>query len=321
MNFAYPWILPAALLAVLPLIFHGVREFGYPSLVYLPKDSPSKFLRWLLRLAAAATAALLVTAAAGPYNEGGSVTRLGEGAQIVVVFDRSGSMSETLSTELVITGGESKLSAARRVLLEFMRRRPGDMFGVVAFSSTPMAVAPMTEDRKMAEAAVASAEARSMGYTSLGRGLALGLDYFRDRPFTAARFILLVSDGGAEIGPENREILRALFQSRRASLIWIYTRGVREESVLEITDESASESLKMHRFFGSLGVPYQVFEATSSQGLERAVDQVAALTNLPTRYEERLPRRNLAQPLYTAALVLITGLIIARLSEVREWKS
>ncbi|MGQ0700449.1 MAG: vWA domain-containing protein [Panacagrimonas sp.] len=320
LEFVNPWLLPVALIALVPLLWHGVREFAYPSLAWWPPDLASRVMAIGLRALAALAVALLIAAAAGPYLEGGTVTRVGRGAQIVVVFDRSGSMSEMLTTSYDEVGGESKIAAARRLLLEFMRQRKGDMFGMVAFGSSPIAVAPLTEDRAVAEAAIASAEVRSFGFTQVGRALALGLDYFRDKPFTGSRLVLLISDGGAEIGAEDRRLLEALFLARRVSLVWIYARGAREESVIvDVKEGELSQSLSMHRFFGALGIPYQVFEATNPDGFQRAIAEVGRMTNLPTRYEERLPRQDLAQPLFTAGLVLIGLLIGAKLFEVRRW--
>jgi mxaC protein len=319
LSFTDPWLLPALLLALLPLIFHGVRRHAHPSLIDIPIDWPSRWLQIGLRVLAASTLALLIIAAAGPYAGGGSVSHVGSGAQIVVVFDRSGSMSETMASGFDDTRkGESKIVAARRILLEFMRQRRGDMFGIVAFGSTPIGVAPLSDDRPMAEAALKSAEARSMGFTSIGRALGMALDYFRDRPYTAARMILLVSDGGAAIPPADRELLQSLFSSRRASLIWLYTRGAREPSVIDGAANS-SQSLSMHQFFSQLGVPYQVMEATSTADVQSAIDQVGRLTNLPTRYQEQLPRRDLATPLYSLALLMLALLVGAKLAEVRSW--
>lgn len=328
LEFAHPWLLPALALALLPLLRHGLPDVAYPSLAWWPRDAASRAMAVALRALAALCVALLVFAAAGPYLDGGTVTRVGRGAQIVIVFDRSGSMSESLAAsfddEIEQETRESKIAAARRLLLEFMRQRAGDMFGMVAFGSSAIAVAPLSEDRAVAEAAVASAEVRSFGFTQVGRALAMGLDYFKDRPFTGSRMILLISDGGADIGSEDRRVLEALFQARRAALVWIYTRGAREESVIQGSDadldlRGASQSYSMHRFFALAGIPYQVFEATNAEGLRRAITQVGRMTHLPARYEERLPRRDLAEPLFTVSLILLALLIGARLFEVRRW--
>ncbi|HEV7490118.1 MAG TPA: vWA domain-containing protein [Rhodanobacteraceae bacterium] len=321
LHWTYPWALWALPLAVLPLFDYGARTFAYPRTADWPADRASSVLRALLRAAGAFCVAALVVASAAPYLEGGSQTLSGQGAEIVIVLDRSGSMSEPL---IGTTGAndhhENKINAARRVLLAFMQRRPGDTFGMTTFNASPIGVAPLSEDRGLVEAGLVSAEARSEGYTAPASALALALDYFRERPLTAARIVLLVSDGGATIKEENREKLRALFAERHATLIWIYTRGDEEPSILAPRRNASTDSLSLHEFFGNMGSPYEMFEVTSPEGLERAVSEVGRMTNLPTRYEQRLPRRDLAEPLFALALAGICILIAARSLEVREWQ-
>ena len=62
-----------------------------------------------------------------------------------------------------------------------------------------------------------------------------------------------------------------------------------------------------------------MFEVTSPEGLEHAVSEIGRMTNLPTRYEERLPRRDLAAPLFMLAACGLVLLIAARAMEVRQW--
>jgi mxaC protein len=322
LHWTYPWLLWALPLALLPLFDYGSRAFAYPRTADWPADVASTVLRALLRGAGALSVASLVVASAAPYLEGGTQVLSGQGAEIVIVLDRSGSMSEPL-----IGAGdgsahpEAKINAARRVLLDFMQRRPGDTFGMTTFNASPIGVAPLSEDRGLVEAGLASAEARSEGYTAPASALALALDYFRGRPLTASRVVLLVSDGGATIKEENREKLRALFAERQASLIWIYTRGEGEPSILAPQTSRDVDSLTLHEFFGGMGSPYEMFEVTSSDGLEHAVAEVGRLTNLPTRYEQRLPRRDLAAPLFALALAGIALLVLARSMEVEAWQA
>ena len=322
LHWTYPWVLWALPLATWPLFDYGARTFAYPRTADWPADALSSWLRAALRAAGALSVALLVVASAAPYLEGGTQTLSGQGAEIVIVLDRSGSMSEPLiGTSGAHDVHENKINAARRVLLAFMQRRPGDTFGMTTFNASPIGVAPLSEDRELVEAGLVSAEARSEGYTAPASALALALDYFRDRPLTAARIVLLVSDGGATIKEENREKLRALFAERHASLMWIYTRGEEEPSILAPRRGAATDSLSLHEFFGGMGSPYEMFEVTSGEGLERAVAEVGRLTNLPTRYEQRLPRRDLAAPLFALALAGIGVLICARSMEVQAWES
>jgi len=324
LHWTYAWALWLLPLALLPLFNFGARTFAFPTISDWPRDVASALLQLSLRIVGALTLLALIVASAAPYLEGGTQILSGTGAEIVIVLDRSGSMSEPLigmgdaGSIRGETHAESKIESARKILLAFMQRRPGDTFGMVTFNASPIGVAPLSEDRALVESALVSAEARSEGYTAPARALGLALDYFRDRPFTAARVVLLVSDGGATINSENRAKLTDLFAARRASLIWIYTRGEQEPSI-RVPQKFASESLSMHEFFESLGSPYQMFEVTNPEGLARAAAEVGRLTNLPTRYEQHLPRKDLAGPLFGLALLCILALVAARLLELQTW--
>lgn len=335
------WLLP---LALLPFVSHGMKRFDYPGLEDWPVDRYSEYLRWGIRLVASLAIVSLIIAAAAPFTEGGTMTKVGVGAEIVVVLDRSGSMSEGIkgrefnrqSAEAGESGQHflSKIEAARGVLLKFMRQRPADTFGIVAFNASPISVAPLSSDRALAEAALLSAQSQSTGFTALSRALALALDYFEDRPYTASRLILLVSDGDAIIEPEDQAVLKQAFLRQRAQLMWIYVRGERELSILDtviagdneiITQQdkdyaAQKQSAPMHQVFTQLGMPYQAFEVDSAEGFQSAMTAVSRATNKPTRYEYRLPREDYAVYLYAMSMLLIGLLLWFKQQEIEAWK-
>ncbi len=335
------WLLPIALL---PLITHGIKKFSFPGLEDWPRDHLSLLLQWASRALASLAIVSLLIAAAAPYTEGGTVTRTGVGAEIVVVLDRSGSMSEGLKgrdyNRQAAEAGESsenflsKIEAARAVLLKFMLARPADTFGMVVFNSAPISVAPLSSDRALAEAALLSAQSQSTGFTALGRALALALDYFEGRPYTASRLVLLVSDGDALIEKEDQEILKQAFSRHHAQLMWIYVRGERELSILDTviagdneiiteadkTYAATKQSANMHEVFNQLGMPYQAFEVDSEEGFENAIAAVSNATNKPTRYEYRLPRRDFGQYFYMTTLLILACMFWLKKSEINIWK-
>ncbi len=340
-NVKILWLLP---LALLPLISHVVKRFDYPGLQDFPKDIASDILRWAVRGLASLTLACLMVAAAAPFTEGCVTSRVGEGAEIVIVLDRSGSMSEGLKgrdyTRQAAEAGESdahflsKIEAARAALLKFMRARPADTFGMVMFNSAPISVAPLSADRELAEAAMLSAQSQSTGFTALGRALGLALDFFEGRPYTATRLILLVSDGDALIDAEDQDILKNEFARQRVQLMWVYVRGERELSILDTVIAGDNEiitqgdtqyaakkqSASMHEVFGQLGMPYKAFEVDSEEGFNQAIAAVAHATNKPTRYEYRLPRQDFAWYFYLASLFLLTGLVWIKQMEISAWR-
>lgn len=343
LHFSHPLLLWGLPIALLPLLYLGVRQFAFPSVQGWRLPWSARVVPWLLRLLAMFTLASLVLSMAGPYREGGTEQRIGKGAEIVIVLDRSGSMSEGLKGRDVnrqqAEAGESedhflsKIEAARAVLLKFMRQRPGDTFGVVAFNSSPISVAPLSADRALAEAALLSAQSQSTGFTALSRALGLALEYFEGRPKTASRLILLVSDGDAIIEPEDQVILKQAFEHYGAQLMWVYVQGDRETSILdtvlagdnEIITEAdrvfaeSAQSASMHQVFSQLGMPYQAFEVDSEIGLQQAVQAIAKATNKPTRYEYRLPRQDLAGIGYIVTLLLLGLLGWIRQKMLTEW--
>lgn len=328
------WLLP---LALLPMISYGVRQFNFPGLEDWPKDLLSDWLRWGVRAIAALTLVSLIIAAAAPFSEGGTVTKVGEGAEIVVVLDRSGSMSENLQSDNQSINAKpvSKIEAARKVLLKFMEQRPADTFGIVAFNAAPISVAPLSADRELAKAAIKSAESNSSGFTALNRALAMGLDYFNGRSFTATRLIMLVSDGDAVIEPADREILKNQFKQYRAKLIWVYVHAGVEKNILdsviagdnEIITNAEKEKVEinqnvaMNRLFEELDIPYQAFEVNSEAGLQQAVAEIGRATNKPTRYEYRLPRQDYAIYFYVLTMLLLGALFWLKQIEIKAWKA
>lgn len=315
------------LLALMPLFSYGVKQFNYPGLEAWPKDLLSDSLSWLVRVLAAMTIIVLTIAAAAPFTDGGTKTKIGNGAEIVVVLDRSGSMSENLVRQdpLIQKKSITRIQASRDVLLKFLDQRQADTFGLVAFNASAIAVAPLSSDRELARAALKSAESYSSGNTALSHALETGLNYFKDRPLTATRVLLLVSDGDAKIKPEEKDVLQQLLQQYHVQLMWIYVQDD-DDHFLDVTDVSRIDGaidtdVALHQLFQSLGVPYSAFEVSSESGLQRAVTEISAMTNKPSRYEYRLPRQDYAGYFYWFALILLCHLFWFRQHEINYWVS
>jgi mxaC protein len=94
MSFDAPWLLWLLPLAVLPLLASGTTALSNGWLAFAPRDRLSDVAGWALRGAAALAIAALVIALADPWRPEYSVERLGQGAEIVLVLDRSRSMDQ-----------------------------------------------------------------------------------------------------------------------------------------------------------------------------------------------------------------------------------
>lgn len=321
-QFEQPAWLWALCLAALPWVWHGQRRLGWASLRGLPVDRGSRAMDLGLRLAASLAVAAAAVSLAGGYLQGEPVERTGTGAHIAVLLDRSASMADGFAGGR--TGGEeSKGVVAARLLDGFVRQRPLDLFAVTGFSTAPMPALGLTADHEAVRAAIASSASPGIGLTNIAAGLSLALGQFAGQPYTGSRVILLVSDGAASIDPRAQARIRRLFQEHQVQLYWIYLRspGGNRPSSLPHPDAGAdvAPEYHLHRFFEDLGTPYRLYEAENPQALEAAIGDVSRLQNLPLRYLQAQPRRDLAPWCDTLALLAVAALCLARSLEVRQW--
>jgi hypothetical protein len=110
---------------------------------------------------------------------------------LVLVFDKSGSMAETI-------GGVSKIEVARQAAAEAARLLPPtDAIGVLAFDSKAEIVSPIADARDEAALRAALARVRPGGSTAIFPALETALQLLRapGRPRDARRHVVLISDG------------------------------------------------------------------------------------------------------------------------------
>lgn len=339
MNLAFdqPWVLVFLVTALLPWIRNRVGIATFSSLAVLPGDTFSTVLDWLLRTAASVALATLVVGIAGPYRSGEAVERIGRGAEIVLLLDRSRSMDQPFHKATrspadyrpAFSGpvGEAKGKVARRLLAEFAAGRPQDRFAMVAFSAFPMRVLDFTQKQDVIQAAIRAGDVgRGLSDTEIGRGLISALSLFEDRVYTGSRVILLVSDGGAHLDEDTRRVITETMKRHRAALYWIYIRSANSPGLLPGKDVSkdVAETVPehfLHEFFQSMGTPYRAYEAEDPEALQRTIADINRAESFPIRYFETLPRRDLSQSFFVVALALTALLAAAAALEVRPWRN
>ncbi len=289
----------------------------------IPEDPLSEWMDRGLRFAASLAIVLLIIGISGPYQREQPVEHIGTGAHIVLLLDRSSSMNENFTGRyLGARASESKSAMARKLLSEFVDRREHDLFAMVAFAAAPIYVLPLTDDRVAVQSAIAAAGARGHGVTNIAPGLAMAVDFFRQRPKEGSRLVLLVSDGAARIDDETRERLKQMFQETGTTLYWIYLRNPTSAPLTERPanpNESTTPEYFLNAYFESLDVPYKAFEAENPDAMEKAIREVERLENLPLPYQEILPRQDLSNRFITTSVTLMLLLLVARLLEKREW--
>ncbi len=323
-GFSQPLWLLLLPLAALPFLPFARRRLPYPALALLPNDSRSRWLETLFNILLASFLCSLIISIASPFAKERKVARVGTGAHIVLTIDHSSSMNENFSGRYFGgTAKETKMAAARKLLAEFIQRRPKDLFSVVAFSTAPRRILPLTDDHEALIAAVNALGTRGQGLTNIAPGLAMALETFHHHPLTGARVILLVSDGGAHMDQDIQDRLRQDFNDLAVSLYWIYLRDPNSVSVLQPPKRNQSETtapeIFLHRYFQTLGVPYRVFEAENSASLAEALATVEQLENRPLYYFETLPRQDLAAFSFGLTLILGLPLLILSAWELDRW--
>lgn len=317
------WLL-ALPLALMPLFTAGMASSTYPWLALLPADLPSLALSALLRALAVCAIVALVLGLAGLHQSGQTVERIGRGADIVLLLDRSNSMDNTFAGQAAQDGSEeSKTAAARRLLADFAGHRPHDRIGVAEYSTSPLFVLPLTANKAAVQAAIAASRYPALAYTNISKGLAMALDFFDTPPVGGSRLILLISDGAAAIDKDSELQLRTLFKQRGVRLYWVFLRTAHSPGIFsqpaDPRDDNADAmpELYLHRFFQSLNIPYQAYEAENPGAMQQAIADINRLEHLPVHYFEQLPKKDLSAACYRWAMALLALLLAAKTAEAR----
>lgn len=347
MSFDRPlllWLLP---LALLPLLAPAASAMTYSSIALMPRDRLSSVLRWALRGAAFAALAALIVAIAGPYRPEYPIERVGTGAEIVLLLDRSRSMDtpfarsapkndptakglgatalEAYVRNSAHRASKSKGEVAREMLGEFAARRPNDRFAMSVFSTLPIPVLDFTQKPAVIQAAISAGNiGRGLGETNIGLAVESALHRFDERPYTGSRILLLVSDGGDHVDPDAEAAIAHLVRKHRVSLYWIYIRSARSPGLHAPESQGGAESETvpeyfLDRFFRSLDTPYRAYEAEDPEALQAAIDDVNRLENLPITYVDTIPRRDLSAWVIVLALAAVLLLLLASRFELQRW--
>jgi mxaC protein len=326
MNLAVntPWALTGLVLALLPLFNNGMRTSPAPWTALISGDTLSVFIVCCLRLCAVAAIAGLVLGMAGLHRTEQSRERIGHGAHIVLLLDRSSSMDNTFAGRAPNGSDESKATAARRLLTDFVKQRQTDLIGVAEYSTSPLFVMPLTENKNAVQAAIAATATPALGFTHVSKGLGMAISFFEQQPVTGSRIVLLVSDGAAAIDHDSEQKLRLWFKQQQVRLYWIFLRTAGSPGIFDQPEDSRDDNagampeLYLHKFFLGLGSPYQAYEAESPDALKQAIADINQLENLPMHYVERIPKQDLSAACYSVAAFLLLVLLGVKFFEVKR---
>ncbi len=219
---AEPWWL--LLLLTIPLLmFMGYRQgirgwIIYPTLRVLgtlgwkPKDKPFRLAPLVLPL-------MLVPAIIGlarPQEAKSRTSRTASGIDILIALDVSYSMStaDFFESSGMMRRPERRIEAAKKIINEFIKRRPDDRIGIVSFAARPYTVAPVTLDHQILEYTLkdlALVNSRTESGTAIGSAIAAAgsrleklqrdtEDEEKSKTKTKSKVIVLVTDGASNSG-------------------------------------------------------------------------------------------------------------------------
>jgi len=328
-GFVHPWVLLALPLLLVPLLVPVRRPLAWSDLALLPADPVADRLARLLQIAAALAIAATTLAFAAPYLPEASFARIGRGAEIVLLLDRSRSMDQIFGPatnqlhEGDVRNDESKAHIAKRLIAEFSAGRPNDVFSMLDFTNIAIPTLDFTQKREAVQAAILAADVgRGLADTDIGHALQSAGERFSDRVYTGSRIVMLVSDGGGQIEPDLRKYLTQLYKRNRIALYWIYIRSYYSPPLtgpIDTQDEDSVPERFLNKFFSGMGIPYHAYEAQNSEALKRAIEDVGRLEAHPITITDLAPRRDLSPWLFALAAALCSVLAWAKFLERSEW--
>ncbi len=182
-------LLPLALLwyffkrkeEVVSLRISSIQGFSTNSL--LPKLKPMLFVLRLFALVC------IITAMARPQTEDISTrTKTTKGIDIVMAIDVSSSM---LARDLK----PNRLSALKEVAADFIKKRPNDRIGIVAYAGESYTKTPITSDKSIVLNALKEITYGQLNDgTAIGMGLATSVNRLKDSK-AISKVIILLTDG------------------------------------------------------------------------------------------------------------------------------
>jgi len=333
MNFIAPWFLLLLPFALAPFLLRQATPHIYSWSEMLPVDWASKIIGFLLKLLGSFIIALLVLALSQPFSNQRTVERIGEGAQIGLVLDRSASMDDPFaSAESSEKAGETKSAAASRLIIDFFNSRTNDMVGVITFSNSAMFILPLTQNKDAIKAAVNATAGNALFQTNIGAGLTSSAELFNGVADSGSRAIILVSDGAGRIDADTQQKIRDWFDQFQIGLYWIVLRQPDGISIFDENyvndqmlqykrdDDPLPPALELYEYFKTFRSPFQAFEAEDPKSLEKAIGEINLKEKKPITYTEIIPGKNHSLILLITAFIMSLVFLILKFLEVKSFR-
>jgi mxaC protein len=322
MNFLNAWVLFFLPLIAVPFIFFQASNNNYSWNEMIPSDPLSMIIGVLLKFLSSVIIALLVVLLAEPFSDQKVVERVGEGAQIGLVLDRSASMDDPFSGG-GDKAGETKSAAASRLIIDFFEARTNDMVGVITFSNSAMFVLPLTENKEAIKAAVTATAGNALFQTNIGAGLTSSAALFNEVADSGSRAVILLSDGAGRIDANTQQKIRDWFDRFDIGLYWIVLKqeggiSIFDEDYVPRDEDQLPPQIELYEYFSTFRSPFKAYEAEDPKSLETAIKDISLKEKKPIAYSERIPGKSYSLPFLLAALFLSLLLLLLKFIEVKS---
>jgi Ca-activated chloride channel family protein len=319
-RFESPWLL--GLLLLLPLLAAwpllakrwkrptGLR-YADVRLAAQPTRPWRVAMRPLLQALRLLALALIIIAVARPQTGQAREIVRGEGVDIALALDISGSMA-SLDFQ-----PQNRLEAAKRVIGDFVQKRPYDQIGLVVFASNAFSQSPTTTDHNVLLRLLDRTElATDLGIddgTAIGMGLANAGNMLKNSE-AKSKVVILLTDGvnnAGEIDPMTAA------EAAKVLGIKVYTIGMgrpgqvavpvvdifgREQIVYQ---ESALDEATLQAIADVTGGRY--FRAEDTAALQEIYDEIDSLEKSQVEVERYTRHQELMGWLLVPALGLVAG--------------
>ncbi len=257
-------------------------------------DNAAVLLQWL-------GIALLCIALARPQKGFERLPEAGEGVDIIITLDVSGSMTQT-------DYYPSRLAAAKKAALTFIEGRPNDRIGLVIYAEQPRTLCPPTFDHGTLERFIQGAELGSLSDgTAIGAGLAVAARGF-EYSTTSRRVVVLISDGEDTSSQVDPITVAQAVNTLHGDSLRVYTVAIGKPSSEEGLGVDRETLSRIAEINGGM-----LFDAESSEDLDlvyTAIDSLEAST---------LPAEGLFVYRDSYMLLLVVGMLLVALASVMRF--
>lgn len=275
-------------------------------------------LRHLLFVCRLLAIACIIVALARPQTMYEEQNAEGEGVDIVLCIDVSGSMTAQDLTP-------NRLEAAKNVAIDFVNKRLTDRIAIVIFSGESFTQCPLTTDHTVLISAIENIRNGLLeDGTAIGSGLGTSVDRLRTSK-SKSKVVILLTDGennGGLIDPQTAKEIAKAFQ------IKVYTIGVGTDGyapqpvntpmgvVMQQGKVSIDEKL-LKEIANETGGKY--FRAKDNEGLTGIYDEINSLEKSKVEITSRTRYTEKFFPFVMAALALIFIELLLKFTVFRKF--